>query len=133
MTEEEATEFNRFDVPRTVVYKENSARDLDMVLQYLYSLQNFEVMKTRGLTRENVMSVYGLAYSMQMDKLQEEITTYILQELVTKINCAQFYVEGIRYSNQRLITECEEMVLQFNFLNEGSESLPPFLFELPFE
>lgn len=107
---------------------------LPVVLKYLYNLQNFEVVKA-GLNESNVVTLYSLAYAMQMPKLLKDLKTFVLETCLTEINAPKFYLEGIRFNNTEIIARCEELITEnFDSLcSEGSERIPSFLKDLPFE
>ena len=82
------------------------------ILSYLYNNQDFNIIKG-DLNEQNVSVIYSQAYVMKMEKLKSDLEEYIASEILKPANCTQFYLEAIRFKDDRLSKAAQELIVKY--------------------
>jgi hypothetical protein len=94
---------------------------LPVILKYLYNYQDFHSI-VEHMHDRSCINLYSLAYAMQMPKLLKDLEDYIVDKIINPSNAQKFYIEGIRFKNNKIIKLCEQKVLE-NFNDLCNESV----------
>ena len=131
--EEHSAEINKFEIPRPVPTLMPLIEDPNTkVMQYIYSNQNFTSIRD-GITKDNVFNVYSLAYILKVFRLVSDLDRHIVCELLTNENCANFYVESIRFKAPVVSEACEKLIVADFKAIQGTRDGTHFLNKLPYE
>jgi hypothetical protein len=81
------------------------------------------------LNEQNVFLMYAQAHALKMFKLMQDLSEFIITEVLNQDNCTQFYADAIKFEDKKLQAKCETvMVRKFS---EIAEEHSKYFLDLP--
>ena len=67
----------------------------------MYCNQSFASIKD-NISPNNVFQLYSVAYTLRIKKLINDLDNLIVNELLDRENCINFYLDGIRFKSDKV-------------------------------
>lgn len=97
--------------PFNQIYENNSDDQVIRILKYIYGSQDIYKIKNE-ISCENIFNLYAQAYALRCEKLMGDLTSVIIEDLLSNETVAHFYQDSIEFENTRLQQACEDMIVR---------------------
>lgn len=101
-TKENQEHVLNFRIPAPIQTKAAMNEDpYNNVFTYMYCNQSFASIKD-NISPNNVFQLYSVAYTLRVKKLINDLDNLIVNELLDRENCINFYLDGIRFKSDKV-------------------------------
>ena len=102
------------------------------ILKYFYHNHDFSVI-AEEINESNATFMLSQAFVLKAESLQHHIEKVIIKKLLNPSNCTKYYLESLKFQNEKLQKACLEMkVVNFAKVSKDEKGVT-FLQELPAE
>lgn len=122
-----------FPKPIIPLTQEMKADPTSKLISFSYKTPSLQALLDGGFGRDNCLSYYSIASSLQMKKAEKIILDYINENLMNKDNAAQFYLEASKFDNEDWRQRALNLIAEnFDEINKNEKDVEKIM-ELPFE